>query len=593
MAPTKRKIPFSSPSSPAAKKTKPNFADRTRYKDSTEAIEHGIIKREYYPPEMTEARARMYIKGEIERPIETLQKGLEETRGNREKLEQDMTQSEGSVVFWFKNDLRIYDNKGLSRASRLAQQRQVPLLAVYLVSPQDWQAHITSAVRVDFMLRSLEVLKQDLKQLDIPLYIEIVEKRKALPGRLVELCQEWETKSVWCNMEYEVDELRREAKLTNMLAEKNIAFHVEHDTCVVEPGVIKAGTGGQISIYSPWYRKWVAHLNAHPEELQEHPQPSKNPSSVWEKHKLLFDAAIPPAPASKSLSPPEKTRFLRMWPGGEHEALSRLQKFIAERIKNYATTRNLPATSGTAVISVHLSSGTLSARTAVRLAQASAPTKSLVDDRKQGHGHPTWIAEVAWRDFYKHILVHWPHVCMSVPFKAEYANIGWSYNREHFTAWCEGRTGYPLVDAAMRQLNQTGYMHNRCRMVVASFLAKDLCLDWRMGERYFMEKLVDGDFASNNGGWGFSASCGVDPQPYFRIFNPVLQSEKFDPEGVYIKKWVPELQGLDGKSIHEPYARGGAVAAKKAGYPKMIVEHKGARERALKMYKEGIGRETT
>ena len=177
---------------------------------------------------------------------------------------------------------------------------------------------------------------------------------------------------------------------------------------------------------------------------------------------------------------------------------------------------------------------------------------------------------------------------MNKPFKPEYSNISWSYDKDDFAAWCEGKTGFPIVDAAMRQLNYLGYMHNRCRMIVASFLSKDLLLDWRMGERYFMEHLIDGDFASNNGGWGFSASVGVDPQPYFRIFNPLLQSEKFDPDGEYIRKWVPELKGIEGKAIHDPYGRGAGDKARKNGYPEQIVEHKGCRERALAAYKKGI-----
>lgn len=180
---------------------------------------------------------------------------------------------------------------------------------------------------------------------------------------------------------------------------------------------------------------------------------------------------------------------------------------------------------------------------------------------------------------------------MNKPFKPEYANIEWSYNSAHFEAWTQGRTGFPLVDAAMRQIQATGWCHNRCRMVVASFLAKDLLVDWRMGERFFMEHLVDGDFASNNGGWGFAASVGVDPQPYFRIFNPLLQSEKFDPDGEYIRKWVPELKAVQGKAIHDPYGRGAGDLARKAGYPEPIVEHRGARDRALAAYKKGIARD--
>ena len=177
---------------------------------------------------------------------------------------------------------------------------------------------------------------------------------------------------------------------------------------------------------------------------------------------------------------------------------------------------------------------------------------------------------------------------MNKPFKPEYSGISWSWNEDHFTAWCEGKTGYPIVDAAMRQLNHIGWMHNRCRMVVSSFLSKDLLADWRRGERYFMENLIDGDFASNSGGWGFGASVGVDPQPYFRIFNPLRQSERFDPSGDYIRKWVPELKDLNDKEIHEPYERGAGAKAKKNGYPKPIVKHSEMRAKALSAYKEGM-----
>jgi len=182
---------------------------------------------------------------------------------------------------------------------------------------------------------------------------------------------------------------------------------------------------------------------------------------------------------------------------------------------------------------------------------------------------------------------------MNKPFKYEYTNIEWEYNDEHFRAWTEGRTGYPIVDAAMRSLNQTAYMHNRLRMITASFLAKHLLLDWRLGEQYFITHLVDGDFASNNGGWGFSSSTGVDPQPYFRIFNPTTQSERFDADGAFIRHWVPELADVEGSAIHEPYKdRKAGEVARRNGYPEPVVEHRFARERALGRYKAGIGRET-
>lgn len=183
---------------------------------------------------------------------------------------------------------------------------------------------------------------------------------------------------------------------------------------------------------------------------------------------------------------------------------------------------------------------------------------------------------------------------MNKPFKYEYTNITWEYSTPHFNAWTSGRTGYPIIDASMRCMRQTSYLHNRLRMLTASFLSKHLLLDWRLGEQYFMSHLIDGDFASNNGGWGFCASVGVDPQPYFRVFNPWLQSEKFDEEGEFIRKWVPELRGIEGAGVHNPYAVGGEVAemARREGYPEPIVEHKFARDRCLKRYKAGIGRDT-
>lgn len=410
-----------------------------------------------------------------------------------------------------------------------------------------------------------------------------------MPDFLIGLCEKWDIKHVYCNIEYEVDELRREARMTKSCLEKGINFTAIHDDVVVIPGDLKTGAGKQYAVYSPWYRSWMAHIHAHPHLLDASPKPASNPPSSHERYKEIFQTPIPPAPTNKSLTPSEKSKFEKLWPAGEHAALSRAQKFISSRITTYKETRNFPSQNGTAKISVHLSTGTLAARTCIRLASSLNKTRKLDSGNE---GIKTWISEVAWRDFYKHVLANWPYVCMSKPFKYEYSNIEWEYDDELFEKWCQGRTGYPIVDAAMRQMNEMGWMHNRLRMVAASFLAKDLLLDWRLGERYFMERLIDGDFASNNGGWGFSASVGVDPQPYFRIFNPLLQSEKFDVEGGFIRKWVPELAMVQGKAVHDPFGRKEGRAARKAGYPEPCVVHKEARERALKRYKEGIGRET-
>ncbi|POR33174.1 Deoxyribodipyrimidine photo-lyase [Tolypocladium paradoxum] len=545
-----------------------------------EAEKHGIVLRKYYPPEMSNARARAYNNDEIPRPVEELISALEDTAGQRSKVA-----VKDAVVHWFKTDLRHTDNKALALASEKAKIAGVPLVCMYVVSPQDFEAHLRAPVRVDFVLRTLVVLKHDLAKLEIPLHVETVEKRREIPDRILELMEEWGSRHLFANMEYEVDELRREARLVRDLSENGRSFEVVHDSCVVPPGQLQSGSGKQYAVYSPWYLSWVAHIHDNLDLLELFDAPAKNPGSARQTFKTVFDCRIPEAPKNKRLSQEEQKRFHALWPCGEHAAKERLAKFCDERIGSYKDKRNIPADDGTSCLSVHLASGTISGRTCVRAARDRNKTKKL---NGGSEGIQAWIREVAWRDFYRHVLVNWPFVCMNKPFKPEYSNIAWSYNQDNFAAWCEGRTGFPIVDAAMRQLNHIGYMHNRCRMVVASFLSKDLLIDWRKGERYFMEHLIDGDFASNNGGWGFSASVGVDPQPYFRIFNPLLQSERFDPRGEYIRKWVPELKDLGDKEIHEPYGRGAGAKAKKKGYPEPIVDHKDVRQRTLSAYKAGI-----
>ena len=544
----------------------------------------GIVQRSFYGPEISNERCAHYNNDKLPRPLTVLNETLAATQKARDKIAPGE-----AVVHWFKRDLRTTDNRALSAASETAKSKGVPLVCMFLVSPQDYQAHCTSPARVDFELRALEILKEDLGEKDIPLYVETIEERKDVAPHILKKCEEWKAKHVYCNIEYEVDELRRETKLVKECLEKGINVTAIHDDGVIAPETLMSGSGKQYSVYSPWLRAWIKYLHEHPHALDASEPPSQNPSSARTRFKALFDSPIPSAPPNKSLSAEEKDRLTQLWPAGEHEALTRLDRFLADKIGKYKDTRNFPAQSSTAMLSVHFSAGTLAARTAVRLARAANTTKNLDGGSP---GISGWISEIAWRDFYKHVLAHWPYVCMNKPFKYEYTDINWEYNMDHFKLWCQGRTGYPIVDAAMRQLKNMSYMHNRCRMIVASFLSKHLLLDWRMGEKYFMEHLIDGDFASNSGGWGFSASVGVDPQPYFRIFNPWLQSEKFDPDGEYIRKWVPELAGIKGKAIHDPYGRGAGNEAEAKGYPRVCVEHKAARERALERYKDGLGRST-
>ena len=367
-----------------------------------ESEENGIVLRKYYPHEMNNARALAYNNGEIPRPIEVLQTTLKETAGDRAKIK-----VKDAVVHWFKWDLRLRDNRALHLASQKAQEKNVPLICIYVVSPEDFEAHLTAPVRVDFILRTLEVLKEDLAKLDIPLYVETVAKRKAVSSSILELLQEWGASHIYTNMEYEVDELRREARMVRSCLERGLCLDVVHDTCVVAPGELKSGTGKQYSVYSPWFRSWVAHIHSNPDLLDLFDPPGHNPSSARTKFANLFECKISEAPESKALSSRDKKRFRSLWPCGEHEAYQRLTKFAENKIKDYRERRNFPADIATSSLSVHLATGTLSARTAVRTAQEHNTTKKL-DGGIQGI--QTWISEVAWRDFYKHVLAHWPYV---------------------------------------------------------------------------------------------------------------------------------------------------------------------------------------
>lgn len=399
---TKRKSTSPVDSKHDNKKTKNSSSSRQHHPLSQEAEKHGIVLRKYYPPEMSNARAQAYADEEIQRPIEELQAALEETAKERESVKPSK-----SVIHWFKMDMRHTDNTALALASQKAQDAGVPLICVYLLSPQDFEAHLLSPARVDFMLRSLAVLQKDLDKLDIPLHIETVEQRSKIPDRMLELMDQWGASHVFANMEYEVDELRREAYMVRDLSENGKSFDVVHDTCVVPPGSLQTGTGKQYAVYSPWYRAWVAHIHGNLDLLELHEPPAANPKSARKDFSKLFGCAIPAAPKSKALGAEDKKRLEALWPAGEHEALARLDTFCKKKIGGYADTRSTPSADGTSCISVHLASGTISSRTCVRTARDRNTTKKLNGGKD---GVASWISEVAWRDFYRHVLASWPYV---------------------------------------------------------------------------------------------------------------------------------------------------------------------------------------
>lgn len=375
--------------------------DDRYHPNAPQTAEFGIVLREFYPPEMSNKRCDDYNKGLLERPIDSWQKAYQETSQQRAAINPN-----AAVVHWFKSDLRLHDNRALHMAYKVAKEHNIPLIGLYILSPQDLTAHLSSAERVDFTLRTLEQLKRDLGELDIPLYMETQSKRNKIPSRIVELCHEWGANNLFANLEYEVDELRREAKLLHRCAENGIKFETAHDTCVVTPGLLSSQQGKQYAVYSPWFRAWLAFLDRNPEYLEVSEEPGSNPGDARKVFNGLFDSEVPEAPENKRLDVEKKDRLTKTYPAGEHEGLRRLEAFLKEKAKAYDEERNFVSKESTSVLSPYFASGALSARTAV--AQARKANKDKIS--RGDPGYISWISEVAWRDFYKHVLVHWPFI---------------------------------------------------------------------------------------------------------------------------------------------------------------------------------------
>lgn len=365
----------------------------------------GIVDKRFYPTEISNERCAMYNDNLIPRPLEVLEDTIR--RASHTQIEKN-NRAERAVIHWFKRDLRLHDNTGLRLAAEAAKEKGIGVVGLWILSPQDWEAHLVSPAKCDFELRSLAVLQRDLAALNIPLHFEVVDDRKRVPQRIIDLSQEWGVREVYCNMEYEVDELRRDTKLLEMCLAEGIRFNPTHDDCVVPPGSLKTGGGKQFAVYSPYFRAWIKYLHEHPEILAERQAPTPNPADFRDgQFKRLFGEAIPKAPESKRLDDETKARLAQLYPAGESAALDRLQHFLTEKIGDYKATRNFPAKNSTACVSVHHSAGTLAARTSIRMARDVNSTKKLDGGNE---GIRNWISEVAWRDFYRHVLVNWPYV---------------------------------------------------------------------------------------------------------------------------------------------------------------------------------------
>ena len=466
-------------------------------------------------------------------------------------------------LIWLRTDLRHYDNTALSAAAKRG-----PTAAVYLISPEQWQAHDDAPSKVDFWLRNLRTLSDSLQQLNIPLLIRTAPTWDQASAVLLELCQQLDVQAVHVNEEYGINETRRDKEVAQSLEARGIEFHRYLDQLLFQPGSILTQSGSYFQVFSQFRRICYNRLHMALPRIVARPD-SQAPLNI-------VPDSIPES-VSGFAAPSESLRAL--WPAGEKEAQQRLAQFADEQIHFYQDERDLPAKPGTSQLSTYLAAGVISPRQCLHAALHS-------NNGEFESGSPgvfTWITELLWREFYKHILVGYPRVSRHRAFRPETEYLPWRNAPDELAAWKQGRTGFPIIDAAIAQLLETGWMHNRLRMVVAMFLTKNLLIDWREGERFFMQHLIDGDLAANNGGWQWSSSTGTDSVPYFRIFNPLTQSERFDPEGRFIKHWLPELADLNKKQLHNPALIGGLFGV--ANYPAPMVNLSQSRERALSAFK--------
>ncbi|MFZ6772029.1 cryptochrome/photolyase family protein [Undibacterium sp. SXout7W] len=483
-------------------------------------------------------------------------------------MPEQLSPFERSLV-WFRRDLRCFDHAALYHALRKSNS----VNCVFVFDQQILNHLPAKDRRVTFIYRSILELQQELKKLGGNLIVRYGNAEEIIPTLALEL----HTNAVFCNHDYEPQALLRDEAVKTRLQEMQCDMLSYKDQVIFEKSEVLSQAGTPFSVFTPYKNAWLKKFYAEGSDFYARPYPIE--TYAHKLHQALDDSI--PTMAEMGFEDTSESN-MPIKAGMSGGAL--LQEDFIHRMRRYDTARDYPSVKGPSYLSVHLRFGTVSIRHLVREAMQQIRTSS-------NHGAEIWLAELIWRDFYFMILYHHPHVCQS-SFKPAYDAIQWESGEQAdalFHAWCEGKTGYPLVDAAMLQLNQTGYMHNRLRMVTACFLIKDLGIDWRRGEAYFALHLNDFDLSANNGGWQWASSSGCDAQPYFRIFNPVTQSEKFDAEGKFIARYLPQLAKLDKRSIHAPW-KAAPLLLQQAGvilggnYPHPIIDHDSARKQTLMRY---------
>jgi deoxyribodipyrimidine photo-lyase len=463
------------------------------------------------------------------------------------------------ILFWHRRDLRVSDNVGLSAA----RTRSAKVVGVFCLDPAILEQDTIAPARVAYMVGCLEDLEARYTQIGSQLLILQDSPVQALPG----LASALNAQAIFWNQDVEPYAEGRDRQVRESLQQKGIEVKTFWDQLLQAPGEILTNAGEPYTVYTPFWRNWSTKV-----KLDPLPPLGKGIGLTSEEHAVAIEAGIRPLPTVQELGFTWDAPLIIN--PGEQAAKESLDYFAQSAIASYQEQRNFPAIPGTSLLSAPLKFGAIGIRT-VWLA-----TTALLEDCRSdevSNSIQTWRQELAWREFYQHALFAFPRLAEGA-FRPLWKTFPWEGSEAQFAAWCAGQTGYPIVDAAMRQLNQTGWMHNRCRMIVASFLTKDLIVNWQWGEKYFMQTLIDGDLAANNGGWQWSASSGMDPKP-LRIFNPATQAQKFDPDADYIREWLPELRSLDTE-----YLVTGKIPKaerQRCGYPAPVVDH-GVQQRRFK-----------
>ncbi|MGF1682481.1 deoxyribodipyrimidine photo-lyase [Photobacterium minamisatsumaniensis] len=477
---------------------------------------------------------------------------------------------EHTGLLWLRADLRIIDNTALIAARAHCNQ----LIAVYISTPMQWHEHNVAPIQIDLIYRRLCILKEQLSTLNIAFELVEVADYNAVPEALLDVTKRYNIKHVFCNKQYEWNEQQRDNEAAQLLENNKVKFSSFDDACVLPPSSVLTKKSEAYKVFTPFRREWINVF------CQQNTMPKAKPGALPLGTGTGTDIA-----QTKHMTVTYPKADSMLWPVDEDAIRQRLNTFCYEKINEYKDNRDIPSLDGTSCLSPYLALGMLSPRQCIAAVLTEYP--DCLNDAESGAF--CWLNEIIWREFYRHLIVAYPKLSRNQPFLAWTVSVPWVSSERRLKAWQQGKTGFPIVDAAMRQLLATGWMHNRLRMITASFFTKDLLMHWQIGEQWFMSHLIDGDLASNNGGWQWAASTGTDAQPYFRVFNPTTQGERFDPKGEFIRTWVHELKNVPDKYIHQPHLW---LGADQIDYPLPIIDHKAARIMAIDVFKTAKTRST-